>query len=113
VEHEGRTHVPGQGNNAYIFPGVGLGVIASGARFVTDEMFATAARTLAHEVLDSDLKVGRVYPALTRIRDVSAVIATAVAELAYRRGLARFPRPEALDAQVRSLMFDPSYESYV
>jgi malate dehydrogenase (oxaloacetate-decarboxylating)(NADP+) len=113
VEHEGRTHVPGQGNNAYIFPGVGLGVIASEARFVTDEMFATAARTLAHEVLDSDLEKGRLYPALSRIRDVSAVIATAVAGLAHERGLARAPRPEALDAQVRALMFDPSYRSYV
>jgi malate dehydrogenase (oxaloacetate-decarboxylating)(NADP+) len=80
---------------------------------VTDEMFATAARSLAHEVLDSDLAQGRVYPALSRIRDVSAVIAAAVAELAYRRDLARTPRPEALDAHVRSLVFDPSYESYV
>jgi malate dehydrogenase (oxaloacetate-decarboxylating)(NADP+) len=113
VEHEGRTHVPGQGNNAYIFPGVGLGVIASEARLVTDEMFATAARTLAHEVLDSDLAQGRLYPALSRIRDVSAVIATAVAGLAYERGLARADRTEALDARVRSLMFDPSYKSYV
>jgi malate dehydrogenase (oxaloacetate-decarboxylating)(NADP+) len=113
VEYEGRTFVPGQGNNAYIFPGLGLGAIAAEARLVTDEMFFTAAKVLAHEVLDSDLRQGRIYPALTRIRDVSAVIAAAVAEVAFKRDLARIPKPEALHDHVRSMMYDPQYESYV
>ena len=68
VTLEGKTLVPAQGNNVYIFPGVGLGVIASGARHVIEEMFFVAAQTLAHEVSDEDLAQGRVYPPLARIR---------------------------------------------
>ncbi len=109
----GRTHVPGQGNNAYIFPAVGLGVIAAEADRVTDEMFFVAARALASEVTAADLDLGRLYPPFTRIRAVSAAIATAVAELAYARRLARGPRPPDLPALVRSLMYEPVYRSYV
>jgi malate dehydrogenase (oxaloacetate-decarboxylating)(NADP+) len=113
VEREGRMLVPGQSNNAYVFPGVGLGVVVSEARAVTSEMFAVAARALAGEVTEADLDEGRVYPSLGRIRDVSARIATAVAEVAYARGLARAPRPDDLEAAVRDAMFDPVYPSYV
>lgn len=112
VELGGRRFVPGQGNNAYVFPGVGLGAIASGARRVTDEMFSAAARALAREVGEDDLALGRVYPALARIRDVSAVIATAVAEVAFARGLASIPRPADVEGFVRGEMFDPVYERY-
>ena len=105
--------MPGQGNNAYVFPGVGLGVIVTEASRVTDEMFFEAAKALAHEVSEDDLKKGRIYPSLSRIRDVSAVIATAVAEVAYRDGHARRPRPDDLLEYVRSMMYEPSYESYV
>jgi malate dehydrogenase (oxaloacetate-decarboxylating)(NADP+) len=83
-----RTFVPRQGNNSYIFPGVGLGAIASRARRITDEMFMAAAHTLAHDVTESDLEQGSLYPALPRIREVSAHIGTAVARVAYRNGLA-------------------------
>jgi malate dehydrogenase (oxaloacetate-decarboxylating)(NADP+) len=113
VQLGGRTYVPGQGNNAYIFPGLGLGAIASGAKLITDEMFFTAAKALAHEVLDSDLQQGRVYPSLQRIRDVSAMIATAVAEVAYDTGLATTRHPEALQAHIRSEMYNPRYQSYI
>jgi malate dehydrogenase (oxaloacetate-decarboxylating)(NADP+) len=113
VELDGRTFVPGQGNNAYIFPGVGLGVIASQAREVTDEMFLEAAKALAKEVQASDLDRGRIYPPLTRIRDVSATIATAVAEVAYRRGLAADERPADLLTDIRAQMFEPDYPTYV
>ena len=111
VEYRGRSHVPGQGNNAYIFPGVGLGVIACESQRVTDEMFSAAARALAQEVSAADLETGRIFPAFARIRDVSVRIATAVAEVAYRRGLARVPRPDDLPAYVRALMFEPRYEN--
>ncbi len=108
----GRRLEPGQGNNAYIFPGVGLGVIASGARRVTDEMFLVAAKTLAAEVTDADLDVGRLFPALDRIRDVSARIAVTVAGVAFERGLAAAPRPPDLPVAIRGAMFEPVYPRY-
>ncbi|MCK4391116.1 MAG: NAD-dependent malic enzyme [Desulfobacterales bacterium] len=113
VTVHGKTYVPGQGNNAYIFPGVGLGVITCGARRVTDEMFLIAARALAHEVSEADLKQGRIHPPLGKIRDISAVIAGAVAEVAYDQGLAAKPKPENVLAYVKSQMYEPKYESYV
>jgi malate dehydrogenase (oxaloacetate-decarboxylating)(NADP+) len=108
-----RIFVPGQGNNAYIFPGVGLGVVACGARRVTDEMFFAAARALADQVSEADLAQGRIYPPLSAIRKVSAIIAEAVAEVAYRRGLAAEPEPDDLLAHIEAQMYVPRYESYV
>ncbi len=114
VDHGGRTFVPGQGNNAYIFPGVGLGAIAADAREVTDEMFFLAAKTLASMVSEHDLAIGRIYPSLQMIREVSKRIAVVVAETAYERGLARAPRPDDLDTAIVKLMFDPhQYPPYV
>jgi len=103
----GRTFVPGQGNNAYIFPGVGLGVMACELREVTDEMFLASARVLAGEVAQSDLDVGRIFPSFDRIREVSLRIAVAVAEVAYAGGLAGAPRPDDLEDHVRRQMYDP------
>ena len=113
VEVNGKRHVPGQGNNIYIFPGVGLGALACEAREVTDDMFLAAARTLASMVTEDDLAMGRVYPSLTRIRDISLEIATAVAAVAHDRGLARLPRPEDLRSDIRGRMFTPVYREYV
>jgi malate dehydrogenase (oxaloacetate-decarboxylating)(NADP+) len=113
VALDGRTHVPGQGNNAYIFPGVGLGVIASQATRITDEMFLIAARTLAAQATDADLAMGRIYPDLGRIRELSTVIAAAVAEIAFARGLTRQIRPDDLPALIREHMYQPDYEEYV
>jgi len=109
----GQTFVPRQGNNSYIFPGVGLGVIASGARRITDEMFMAAAETLAKLVSDDDLAQGSLYPALPRIREVSAQIAAAVARVAYDQSLASGPAPGDLLGHVTSQMYDPRYSSYV
>jgi malate dehydrogenase (oxaloacetate-decarboxylating)(NADP+) len=113
VALDGRTHVPRQGNNSYIFPGVGLGVIASGASRVTDEMFMAAAYMLAEQVTDDDLRQGSLYPPLTRIRDVSAHIAAATAAIAYRTGLARGTQPADLLEFVTSQMYEPRYATYV
>jgi malate dehydrogenase (oxaloacetate-decarboxylating)(NADP+) len=110
---DGRTFVSGQGNNSYIFPGVGLGVVASRARHVTDRMFSAAARTLASLVLPEDLAMGRIYPSLTRIREVSAHIGAAVAEVAFQDGLAGVPRPTDVKALVKAEMWEPRYRSYV
>ena len=109
VTFNGMTYVPRQGNNSYIFPGVGLGAIASGTRLVTDEMFMAAAHTLANLVSEEDLKQGSLYPALPRIREVSAHIAAAVAEIAYNRGFATGQAPKDLLAYVQSQMYDPHY----
>jgi malate dehydrogenase (oxaloacetate-decarboxylating)(NADP+) len=113
VQLDGRTFVPRQGNNSYIFPGVGLGAIASGAGRVTDEMFMSAARTLANLVDEADLDQGSLYPALPRIREVSAHIGAEVAKVAYQRGLATGPTPNDMLAHIQSQMYEPDYRSYV
>jgi malate dehydrogenase (oxaloacetate-decarboxylating)(NADP+) len=112
VTINGKTLVPGQGNNAYIFPGVGLGIICSGARRVTETMFAVAASTLAGLVRESELAEGRVYPALGRIHEVSHAIALAVAEEAFARQMNSRSRPENLPNFIRSQMFKPEYPDY-
>ncbi|HEX7654119.1 MAG TPA: malic enzyme-like NAD(P)-binding protein, partial [Verrucomicrobiae bacterium] len=112
VHLAGRTFYPGQGNNAYIFPGVGLGVICARARQVTDRMFLTAAHTLAGLVGENELAEGRVYPALTRIHQVSHAIAVAVAREAYAAGLAAGPAPADLPAYIRTQMYRPEYPDY-
>jgi malate dehydrogenase (oxaloacetate-decarboxylating)(NADP+) len=109
----GKTFVSGQGNNSYIFPGVGLGVVASQATRVTDRMFAAAARTLASLVLPSDLELGRIFPSLKRIREVSATIAVAVAEVAFKDGLTRLARPADVKGLVDGTMWTPKYRDFV
>jgi malate dehydrogenase (oxaloacetate-decarboxylating)(NADP+) len=113
VTFKGNTYVPGQANNAYAFPGIGLGVIACEAMSVTDEMFSVAAKALANAVSEDDLAQGRIYPSLTRIKEVSAAIATAVAEVAYSQGLARKPKPRDLSTYIKSQMYEPEYRRYV
>ncbi len=108
----GKTYVPGQGNNVYIFPGVGLGALACESREVTNKMFLIAAQTLAGLVGEDDLAVRRVYPPLSKIREVSAKIAAAVVEECHREGLAQIPRPADIEADVRSRMFKPTYEEF-
>jgi malate dehydrogenase (oxaloacetate-decarboxylating)(NADP+) len=113
VTLNGKTYVPGQGNNAYIFPGVGLGAITCGARLVTDEMFFAAAQALAQQVSAPDLARGLIYPPLTAIREVSAAIAAAVTEVAHRCGLATQPEPADLLEHIKAQMYVPTYKSYI
>ncbi|MDM8545207.1 NAD-dependent malic enzyme [Candidatus Venteria ishoeyi] len=113
VDYKGRQFVPGQGNNAYIFPGVGLGVIAAQSTRVTDQMFFIAAKTLSEQVSETDLEKGRIYPALSSIRAVSLQIAVAVAQLAYEQGLASAAKPDDLLADIQQRMYEPHYRSYV
>jgi malate dehydrogenase (oxaloacetate-decarboxylating)(NADP+) len=109
VKINGKTLVPRQGNNSYIFPGVGLGAIVSKASRVTDDMFMAAAHALANLVSESDLEQGSLYPALPRIREVSAHIATAVAETARKSGLAGTPPAADMLKHVQSQMYNPRY----
>jgi malate dehydrogenase (oxaloacetate-decarboxylating)(NADP+) len=113
VSMGGKTFVPRQGNNSYVFPGIGLGAIVTRTKEVTDEMFLAAARSLASQVSESDLAQGSLYPPLSSVRDVSAHIAAAVAEVAYVRGLAGKPRPADVLADVRAAMYVPEYAHYV
>jgi malate dehydrogenase (oxaloacetate-decarboxylating)(NADP+) len=109
VRFQGKTFIPCQANNAYVFPGVGLGVMVSEAKHVTDEMFAVAAKTLSGMSCDTERAQGCLFPSLNEIRRVSLEIATAVAEKAYETGLARAPRPADLRAAVKAAMFQPGY----
>jgi len=107
-----KTHIPGQGNNVYIFPGIGLGAIVSKSRRITDEMFLAASHTLAKQVSQYDLERGCVYPPLSRIREVSAKIAFEVATIAFRDGFAEREEPEDLMAEIRAHMYQPVYPHY-
>jgi malate dehydrogenase (oxaloacetate-decarboxylating)(NADP+) len=113
VTYQGKRHVPTQGNNAYIFPGLGLGAVVSRAKHVTDDMFYVATRAVANMTSEDELAQGSILPPLTTIREVSATIAAAVAEHAWDEGLATRRRPRDIMALVRSQMYDPHYESYV
>jgi malate dehydrogenase (oxaloacetate-decarboxylating)(NADP+) len=113
VTYKGKTFVPGQSNNSYIFPGVGLGIIISEATRVTDEMFFEAAKTLGEMVTEEEYAVGRIYPKLDRIREVSIAIGVSVAEVAFRRGLTRMNRPDDLVGHVKARMYDPVYTEYI
>jgi malate dehydrogenase (oxaloacetate-decarboxylating)(NADP+) len=106
---DGRHFVPRQGNNSYIFPGVGLALVVVGATRVTDSMFLTAARTLAACTTDADIAQGSLYPPLSNVRDVSARIAVDVAEMAFRDGIAGVDRPADVAAAIRAEMYDPRY----
>ena len=105
--------MPGQGNNAYIFPGVGLGVDRQRARArVTDEMFLAAARTLAEQVGEEDLAQGSIYPPLNASARSRRSIAFAVAEVAFSQGVAGIERPADLLEHVKSQMYEPRYPTY-
>jgi malate dehydrogenase (oxaloacetate-decarboxylating)(NADP+) len=113
VTYAGKSYVPRQGNNSYIFPGVGLGAIACGTTRITNEMFLVAAQTLAAQVTPADLEQGSLFPPLSNTREVSARIAVAVAEVAFERGLASKSRPEDMMSLVRAHVYDPHYPAYV
>ena len=109
VTHNGKLLKPGQGNNAYIFPGIGLGAIACRATTISDEMFLASARTLADMVDAEDLDTATLYPPLTDIREASLNIAVAVAEKAYEQNLAQEPKPENLREFIAEQMYDARY----
>ena len=112
VTLNGVLHEPGQANNAYIFPGLGMGLMLSHASRVTDEMLLVAARALADRVTSDDLAHDRVFPRLTHIRDISHAIATAVGELVYAHGLSDAQPPVDFAAHVREHMYQPDYHDY-
>lgn len=109
VEFRGKRYRIGQGNNAFIFPGVGLGVTACGLRRVTDTMFLDAARALAEQVTEADLAESAVYPSFKRVRECSHAVACAVVRRGVREGLAEASVLDGLEARISSAMWTPEY----
>jgi len=110
VEANGRRHVIGQANNAFIFPGIGLGAIVSETREVTDEMFLVAARALAGCVDDDRLAEGALYPPQSDLRQISRRIAIDVAREARARGLGRTDSDAEIERAVDAAIWEPVYD---
>ncbi|MGO9603021.1 MAG: NAD-dependent malic enzyme [Candidatus Binataceae bacterium] len=113
VNYNGKTFAPGQGNNVYIFPAVGLAVYATKATRVTDEMFVTAARAVAERVTQADLDVGLIYPPQAEIFETELYAARKIAEVIFKRGLTEMNDPGDLDAFIRSQVYVPEYKSLI
>jgi malate dehydrogenase (oxaloacetate-decarboxylating)(NADP+) len=109
IEIAGHHFVPGQGNNVYIFPALGMAVYATEATRVTDEMFIVAAKAVAEQVTDEDLATGLIYPPQSRILEASLHVAERVAEQIFAAGLARVPRPDDIGALIRDCAYRPVY----
>ncbi|BFZ09944.1 hypothetical protein BsWGS_12983 [Bradybaena similaris] len=113
ITHNGKTFHPGQGNNAYIFPGVALGLITCGVRHIPDALFLRAAKCVSNLVTDQHLKEGRVYPPLSEIQNVSMTIAVDLAEYVYQNGLASaYPEPADKKAYIQSFIYNTDYERF-
>jgi len=113
VTLDGKTFVPGQGNNSYIFPGLAMGILLTGAQRVTQNMFYVAAKTLAGQVTQQDLDKGTVYPPLKDIHKVSAHIAASVGHESYMSKLATYlPEPDDLFKFVANSMYSTDYGSF-
>ncbi|KAF3595265.1 hypothetical protein DY000_02026011 [Brassica cretica] len=113
VEYEGKTFFPGQANNCYIFPGLGLGLIMSGAIRVRDDMLLAASEALASQVTEENFADGLIYPPFTNIRKISANIAASVGAKTYELGLAsNLPRPKDLVKMAESCMYSPVYRNF-
>ncbi|MCC8961620.1 NAD-dependent malic enzyme [Bradyrhizobium sp. Pear76] len=107
---EGKHFVPGQGNNVYIFPPMGMAVYATEAKRVTDQMFIVAAKAVAEQVGQDSLDVGLIYPPQSKILKTSLHVATRIAEHIFERGLARVPRPDDLSRLIAEKVYVPAYE---
>ncbi|CAB3768464.1 NAD-dependent malic enzyme [Paraburkholderia humisilvae] len=107
--HDGRTFVPGQGNNVYIFPAMGMAVYATEATRVTEEMFIVAAKAVAEQVSEESLETGLIYPPQAKILDASLHVAARVAEHIFDKNLARVPRPKDIEAYIRERAYKPAY----
>jgi malate dehydrogenase (oxaloacetate-decarboxylating)(NADP+) len=113
VQIDGKTLVPGQGNNVYIFPAMGMAVLATEARRVTEEMFIIAARAVAKQVTEANLATGLIYPPTSNIFDASLHTAARIAEYIFQHDLAGIARPDDIDAHVRARAYKPIYPAQV
>lgn len=113
VSVHGKTFVPRQGNNSYVFPGIGLGCVLAQPTMIPDGVFLTAAKRLAELVSQSDLDNGSMYPPLSEVRALSAEIAAAVAEYLFDKGLAKAERPKDILEAVKAHMWSPDDPHFV
>jgi len=113
VHLEGKTFLPSQANNLYIFPAVGMAIYATNASRVTDEMFIEAAHAVADQVSDQQLKLGMLFPPQSNILEVEIQTAARVAKLVFDAGLARVERPADMLAFIREHVYTPAYQSLV
>jgi len=109
VEINGMTLIPGQGNNVYIFPAMGMAVLATEAKRVTEEMFIIAARAVAEQVTEANLASGLIYPPTSNILNASLHTAARIAEYVFDHDLAGIPRPADVEAHVRERAYQPVY----
>lgn len=109
VEVNGKTFIPRQSNNSYVFPGIGLGLVVSSPRIVPQSVFLSAAEALSKIVSEDDLENGSLFPSLTKIREVSQSIAAAVAEECFTAGVAGVPKPKDLSEAIQAAMYKPVY----
>jgi malic enzyme len=107
-----RTHVIGQANNAFVFPGIGLGAVVAEAREVTDEMFLVAAEALAQQVTQERLDEGALYPHQSELRSVSRAVAVAVARCARDCGVGRHFRDDEIEPAIDAMVWHPDYVPY-
>ncbi len=112
VALNGKTYIPRQGNNSYVFPGIGFGCICARAKTVPNQVFLTAAKTLADLVSESDLANGSLYPPLSEVRELSAEIASAVATYCFDNGIAGTDRPADVRAAVKAAMWSPEKNGF-
>ena len=109
VEINGRHFVPGQGNNVYIFPAMGMAVFATEATRVTEHMFVVAAQAVAEQVTEENLSMGLIYPPQSHILNASLHVAERIAAYIFDQGLARVPRPDDVGALIRARVYRPLY----
>lgn len=109
VEFNGQRFVPGQGNNVYIFPAMGMAVLATESTRVTQAMFIVAAKAVAEQVTQDSLNMGLIYPPQSQILDASLRTAAKIAEHIFDQGLARVPRPSDIEAHIRNIAYKPIY----
>ncbi len=110
VHLDGQTFLPGQANNFYIFPAVGLAIYATQAKRVSDEMFIEAAAAVADQVPEDQMKQGLIYPSQSDILEIEIKTAVRVAKLVFDSDLARVGRPDDLDAFIRQQVYKPEYK---
>jgi malate dehydrogenase (oxaloacetate-decarboxylating)(NADP+) len=110
VRYKGKIFVPGQGNNVYIFPAIGMAVYATRAKRVIDEMFVAAARAVAEQVTPDELDTGLIYPPQSTILDTELYAAGRVAEVIFARGLGDVSAPQDIAQFIRSQTYKPEYQ---